>query len=66
MREQKWVGIVCEVSGDYFVAAVNIEAPVDSGNWQEPEALQALTSSALRVTLDESRPYVTGVSLIRR
>ena len=22
MREQKWVGIVCEVSGDYFVAAL--------------------------------------------
>jgi hypothetical protein len=52
--------------GDYHVAAVNVEEAADSGSWQEPAALQALTSSALRVTLDERQPYVTDVSLIRR
>jgi hypothetical protein len=52
--------------GDYHVAAVDIEESVDSDNWWEPEALRALTSAALRVTLDENQPYVTDVSLIRR
>lgn len=52
--------------GDYYVAAVASEESVDSGNWQEPEALRALTSAALRVTLGERQPYVADVRLIRR
>ena len=42
--------------GDYYVAAVDPDALVDSGEWQEPEALRALTSAARRVTLGEGEP----------
>ena len=52
--------------GDYYVAAVAPQEFADSGNWQEPEGLDALTSASLRVTLDESHPHVTDVRLIRR
>ena len=52
--------------GDYYVAAVAPGESVDSGTWQNPEALNALTSTALRVTLVESQPHVTDVRLIRR
>jgi hypothetical protein len=52
--------------GDYYVAAVDPNESVDSGEWQEPEALHALTSAARRVTLGEGEPYVTGLRLIRR
>ena len=52
--------------GDYYVAAVAPGESVDSGNWQEPEALNALTSAALRVTLVESQASVRDVRLIRR
>jgi hypothetical protein len=52
--------------GDYYVAAVAPEVSVDAGEWQEPEALHALTSAARRVTLGEGEPYVTDLRLIRR
>jgi len=52
--------------GDYYVAAVDPEGSVDSGEWQEPEALRALTSAARRVTLGEGEPDVTELHLIRR
>lgn len=52
--------------GDYYVAAVNLEESVDSGTWQEVDALNALTSSALRVTLGDGESYVTELRLIRR
>ena len=51
--------------GDYYVAAVDPEGSVDSGEWQEPEALYALTSAARRVTLGEREPSVTELHLIR-
>ena len=52
--------------GDYYVAAVDPEGSVDSGEWQEPEALRALTTAARRVTLGEGEPDVTELHLIRR
>ena len=52
--------------GDYYVAAVASDVSVDAGEWQEPEALHALTSAARRVTLGEGEPYVTDLRLIRR
>jgi len=48
------------------VAAVDPEGSVDSGEWQEPEALRALTSTARRVTLGDGEQYVTELHLIRR
>jgi len=45
--------------GDYYVAAVDPEGLVDSVEWQEPEALRALTSAARRVTLGEGESRVT-------
>jgi hypothetical protein len=53
--------------GGYYVAAVTLNnESVNSGNWQEIEALNALTSSALRVTLGEGESYVTELRLSRR
>jgi hypothetical protein len=52
--------------GDYYVAAVDPEQSGDSGDWQEPEALHALTSAARRVTLGGGEPFVTELRLIRR
>lgn len=52
--------------GDYYVAAVDPEGPALSGEWQEPEALGALTSAARRVTLGDGEPTVTDLDLIRR
>jgi len=49
--------------GDYYVVAVDTKESVDAGEWQEPEALQALTSAARRVTLGEGEPYVTDLDL---
>ncbi len=51
--------------GDYYVAAVDAKGSVDTAEWQEPEALQALTSAARRVTLGEGEPYVTELDLPR-
>jgi len=45
--------------GDYYVAAVDPAGPGDSGEWQEPEALRALTPAARRVTLGEGESKVT-------
>jgi len=52
--------------GNYYVAAVDQQGSVDSGEWQEPEALQALTSAARRVPLGDGESYVTQLQLIRR
>jgi hypothetical protein len=51
--------------GDYYVAVVDVKGPVDSGEWQEPEALRPLASAARRVTLAEGKPSVTELRLIR-
>ena len=50
---------------DYYVAALEPERSADSGNWQEPEALRALGSAALRVTLGEGGPSVVELRPIR-
>jgi len=52
--------------GDYYVAAVDLQGSVDSGEWQESEALQALTTAARRVPLGDGESYVTQLQLIRR
>jgi hypothetical protein len=52
--------------GDYYVAAVDAEPSVGAVEWQEPEALRALTSAARRVTLAEGGPDVSELRLIQR
>jgi hypothetical protein len=52
--------------GDYYVAAVDPTESMDSGAWQEPEALNALTPAARRVALGEGKQHVTELQLIRR
>jgi hypothetical protein len=49
--------------GDYYVAAVDPEWSLDSGEWQKPEALNALRSAARRVTLGEGDESLVLVRL---
>jgi hypothetical protein len=52
--------------GDYYMAAVDPEGSLDSGEWQTPEALNTLASAARRVTLGEGERFVTELHLVRR
>jgi hypothetical protein len=51
--------------GDYYVAAVASAGPVDSGEWQETDALHALAATARRVTIGGGKPSVIEVRLIQ-
>jgi hypothetical protein len=52
--------------GDYFVAAVDgIDGDADTGDWQNPDVLAALSASAQRVTVGERQRAVADVKLIR-
>jgi hypothetical protein len=50
--------------GDYFVAAV--DRLEESGEWQDPDFLQTMASSAVRVTLGERQAQTTTLRIIRR
>jgi Carboxypeptidase regulatory-like domain len=49
--------------GEYFVAAVDVVGP---GDWQAPDALEALVSRATRVTVREGQVRTLDLRLTRR
>jgi hypothetical protein len=52
--------------GDYFAAAVDgIDGDMDSGDWQDPDVLAALSARAQRVTVGERQRAVADLRLIR-
>ena len=52
--------------GDYFAAAVDgIDGDADSGEWQNPDVLTALSTRAQRVTVGERQRAAADLRLIR-
>jgi hypothetical protein len=52
--------------GDYFAAAVDwIEGDGNSGDWQNPDVLAALSTTAQRVTVGERQRASADLRLIR-
>ena len=52
--------------GDYFAAAIDgIDGDMDSGDWQNPDVLAALSTRAQRVTVGERQRVSADLRLIR-